>query len=390
MAKTITLRLLDTYFRHRWLYLLPIVLMVIAAGIYIYQQQHLYMTSGIIFTEKSSLLSSLTAVDQQGYSWITPAQETAGQISDLIKTDAFIRAVIRETDLEAQMSRGGTAVQDLIREIRGDIFVSAAGNNQVQIFATSDNPRTAYQLAQAAINTFILWNINLDRTDSVTAEVFFQDLIRGYQADVLAAQDTLRSYLESHPKPVNGDRPDTETFEIQNLQSTLDAANTRLAQASQKAEDARLANVQVESNVRQKYMVVDAPGLTNEPATSKRKMATGAAVFLAAGLLLSGIAVVGATLFDQSLHLPVEVSQTLSLPVVAILSDESAPASKHTRERKREPVQESKGDPILEKPKDQEQLTTESTDRTGQREEDGTATSDLPASGDDPNPEQPE
>jgi hypothetical protein len=375
MSKIVILRLLDTYFRHRWLYLIPIALMTIAAGIYLYNQQHLYMTSGVIFTEKSSLLSSLTAVDQQGFSWKTPAQETTGQISDLIKTDAFIRAVIKETDLEAEMSKGGSAAQDLIRVIRKDLLVFAVGNNEVQIFATYDDPRVAYQLARATINTFILWNINLDRTDSVTAEVFFQNLIQGYQADVLTAQNALRSYLEVHPKPASGDRPDTETFEIHTLQANLDATSARLAHAAEKAEDARLADVQIESNVRQKYTVVDAPDISNDPAASKRKMAKSAAMFLAAGALLSGFAIVGATVFDQSLRLPVEVSQVLSLPVLAVLSDVSAPASERYRMRSRkEPTQDQHlpDKPFLEKQEEARSLAEPKDNLPSRSEESGT------------------
>lgn len=350
MSKIVVLRLIDTYFRHRWLYLIPIGLMIMAATVYLFNQQHLYMSSGIIFTERSSLLSSLTAVDPQGFSWQTPAQDTAGQISDLIRTDAFIRAVIGETDLEAEMNSGGSAAEDLISEIRPKIFAWAAGNNHVQVSAIYDDPRIAYQLAQSTINTFILWNINLDRTDSATAEAFFQDLIRGYQADVLTAQETLRTYLETHPKPEADDRPDTETFEIQNLQANLNFAAARLARAAEKAEDARLANVQIESNVRQKYMVVDAPDIPTEPATSKRKMAKASAMFLAAGTLLSGIAVVGATVFDQTFQLPVEVTQVLSLPVLALVSDVSAPDQKRYWKRKRkEPVQAMRREHTLEK-----------------------------------------
>lgn len=335
MARTVILRLLDTYFRHPWLYLIPIGLMAIAGGIYLYNQQHLYMTSGVIFTEPSSLLSSLTSVEKERFSWQSPAQDTTNQILDLIRTDAFIRAVIGETDLEVEMSKGGTAAEDLIAKIRKNILVWTAGNNQVQISAVYDDPRIVYQLTQATINTFILWNINLDRTDSVTAEVFFQDLIRAYQADALSAENELRSYLETHPKPERGDRPETEIFEIQNLQAKLDFASARLAHAVEKAEDARLVNVQIESNVRQKYTVVDAPDIPNEPATSKRKMAKTAAAFMTAGMLLSGIAVVGATVFDQSFRIPMEVPRILSLPVLAVVSDASAPATKRFWKRKR-------------------------------------------------------
>jgi hypothetical protein len=393
MSKIVILRLLDTFFRHRWLYLIPIGLMAIAAGIYVYQQQSLYMASGVIFTERTSLLSSLTAVDQEGFSWKTPAQDTAGQISDLTKTDAFIRAVIGETDLEAEMSRGGSAADDLISSVRPNIFAWVAGNNQVQVTAVYDDPRIAYQLAQSTINTFILWNINLDRTDSVTAEVFFQDLIRGYQADVLTAQETLRTYLETHPKPDVGDRPDTETFEIQNLQANVNFAASRLAHAAEKAEDARLANVQIESNVRQKYMVVDAPDIPSDPATSKRKMAKAAAMFLAAGTLLSAIAVVGATVFDQTFRLPVEVPQILSLPVLALVTDVSVPAPGRSWKRKRkEPVQERQREPILGKPEEARALPIAHDDLpapdTGQSQNQVADASGPTTFGIDPKPEQ--
>jgi hypothetical protein len=373
MSKMVILRLLDTYFRHRWLYLIPIGLMAMAAGFYLYNQQHLYMTSGSIFTERSSLLTSLTAVNQPGFSWSTPAQDTAGQISDLIGTDAFIRAVIGETDLETEMSKGGSATEDLIARIRKDIIVSVAGNNQVQIFAIYDDPRIAYQLAQATINTFILWNINLDRTDSSSAETFFQNLVQGYQADVLAAQNALRSYLEEHPNPASGDRPDTETFEIQTLQANLASANARLAHAAEKAEDARLAGVQIESNIRQKYTVVDAPDVPTKSSASKRKMAKAAGMFLAAGMLLSGIAVVGATVSDQSLRIPVEVSQVLGLPVLATVSDVSVPGKKIFWKRKeKKSVQGAQAEPFLERTEEARHLPP--------------PPDDLPASGENSEP----
>lgn len=394
MSRIVILRLIDTYFRHRWLYLIPIVLMIIAAGIYIYDQQSLYMTSGVIFTERTSLLSSLTAVDQEGFSWKTPAQDTASEIYDLTRTDAFIRAVIAETDLEAEMSRGGSAAEDLISEVRPTIFAWVVGNNQVQVSVIHHDPRIAYQLAQSTINTFILWNINLDRTDTATAEVFFQDLTRGYEADVLTAQEALRTYLETHPRPEVGDRPDSETFEIENLQANVNFAAARLARASEKAEDARLANVQIESNVRQKYMVVDAPDIVGEPATSKRKMAKAAAMFLAAGTLLSAIAVVGATVFDQTFRLPVEVPQILSLPVLAIVSDVSAPSAKRYWKRKRkEPVQQMQRPPILGKPEDASALPVAhedlpALDTTGQSQDQVSGASDLTTFGIDPKPGQ--
>jgi capsular polysaccharide biosynthesis protein len=322
MSRIVTLRLLDTYFRHRWLYLIPIGLMAIAGAVYLLNQ-HLYISTGVIFTDKNSLLSSLTSVNQEAASWNTPAQDSANQISQLITTDAFIRAVISETDLETEMSKGTSTVRKTISDVRSHMWVSVTGNNQVQIGAAHTDPRIAYQLAQATISTFILWNVNLNHTDSTTAAGFFQDLIPNYQADMLAAQDALRNYLVTHPEPLHGSRPATEQFDIKNLQDQLDFAEARLNHALEKAEDARLANAQIESNIRQKYTVVDAPTIPDRSTTSKRQIAMNSAMFLAVGMFLSAVAVIGATVFDQTFRMPEEVPQLLNMPILAFLPDTS-------------------------------------------------------------------
>jgi capsular polysaccharide biosynthesis protein len=347
MSRIVILRLLDTYFRHRWLYLIPIGVMVIAAAVYILNQ-NLYISSGVIFTDRDSLLSSLTSLNQEAVSWNTPAQDTANQVSQLITTDAFIRAVISNTDLETEMSKGTSTARDTISDVRSQLWVSVTGNNQVQIGAAHTDPHIAYQLAQSTINTFILWNINLNHTDSATATGFFQDLIPNYQADVLAAQDALRSYLVAHPEPLRGSRPATEQFDIVNLQDQLEFAQARLNHALEKAEDARLANAQIESNIRQKYTVVDAPAIPDRSTTSKRKIAMNSAIFLAVGVLLSGIAIVGTTLLDQSFRIPEDVPQLLNIPMLAFLPDTSPSAPRHYRGWKRRRSILSAGDEHLE------------------------------------------
>lgn len=319
MGRTILLRLLDSYFRHRWLYLIPILVLTVFGAVYVLTQERYFISSGVIFTEQTSLLSSLTAVENEGFSWNTPAQDVTNEITDLIKTDAFIRAVIGETDLELKMSQGDEIVKDTITEVRKRIWVVPAGSNQVQINGANQDPVIAYQLAQSTINTFIQWNINLDRSDSTAAVNFFQELIMDYQSDAENAQQALRSYLDQHPEPLRGERSETEKMEIQNLQTKLDFATTRLAQALDKAENARLAEIQVESEVHQKYTLVDSPDIPTKAALSKRQMATNIAMFLVAGIIFSIVAVVGSTMMERSFRLPVDVERELGLPVLATL-----------------------------------------------------------------------
>jgi capsular polysaccharide biosynthesis protein len=244
------------------------------------------------------------------------------------------------------MSKGEAVANETIKEVRNRVWVTIAGNNQVEVSAANQDPQIAYQLAQATINTFVQWKINLDRIDSVTAETFLQELIKEYRIDVKEAQQALRSYLYAHPEPVRGDRPDLELLEIQNLQAELDFAGTRLARALEKAENARLAESQVESNVSQKYTIVDAPDLPEKPAVSRRQMAMNAMIFVAAGILLSSIAVIGATLLDRSFRFPPDVSHELDFPVLAVVPDVASKKGRRGSAKKKAQAAAAPQEPI--------------------------------------------
>lgn len=328
MQKTIFLRLLYTYLRHRWLYMLPIVLLTAAGCYYLVTAKRYYISSGVVFTEQTTMLASLTSVADEGFSWNTPAQDIANQFTDLVRTDAFLRAVIKETDLEAEMDKGERVVEETITELRKRIWVSIGGTNQVQINASNTDPRTAYQIAQATINIFVQWKMNKDRIDSQTAVKFFQEIIKEYRTDVKNAQGALRSYMEAHPEPVRGNRPDIEIMEIQHLQAELDYAGKRLAGALDKAENARLAESQLNSNNLQKYTILDAPRLPEKPATSRRQLALNAMIFVVAGVILSGFAVVGATIIQRSFRIPEDVQNWAGLPVLAVVPDANYPGKR--------------------------------------------------------------
>src|SRR5437868_5881483 len=100
MTRAFVLRLLESYFRHRWLNLLPIVLMVVSGSAYLLLKPRLYMTQGLIYVPSQSYLASLTDVPTlQNSPWVSPAQSTANEIKELLQTDTFIRSVIAKTDL---------------------------------------------------------------------------------------------------------------------------------------------------------------------------------------------------------------------------------------------------------------------------------------------------
>lgn len=321
MVRLVLLRLLESYFRHRWLYLLPILLMSGAAFMYVSSMPATYMASGTLYIQDGNLLSSLTAIRSDGFSYVTPAQATTSELYQLLNAKAFLRAIIQKTDMEAKMAQDQETVDNTIAEARDAIWLQELGNNLVKVAAQHEMPRIAHQLADATIETYIQWKINLNREESVAAQTFFIDLAKTYSAEVEPARQALDSYLKTHPKPIQGDRPDEEVAAIKQLQTALDTAEERLHRAENQEESARLALTQAESTVRQSYFVVDAPTRPLAPENSLKELLVTLAIFIAAGFFLSFIGVVGGALLDDSLRFPIDVLHGLNLPVLTMIPE---------------------------------------------------------------------
>lgn len=318
MVRLILLRLFESYFRHRWLNILPIVLLLGAGGAYIAYAKPQYAARGTIYVQKQPLVSTLSNV-QSDFSWQTPAQVTVGEFRDLMQTQAFARSVIAKTPLEQQLTGDPIVLDRTIALYQKAISVNTVGNNLIEISGKYEDPATVQQLVAATMDMFIQWKLNTQTQDSIVAEKFFNETIQPYQNDLDKARNAMRTYLEAHPLPVRGERPPEETLEINVLQAAIDQATTRLNDAVTKAEDARLARSRAESNIRQMYLTIDAPAQPVEPATGLRDKATKLAIFLAVGVVLSLLCIVGGALLDRSFRFALDVKHGLALPVLAVV-----------------------------------------------------------------------
>jgi uncharacterized protein involved in exopolysaccharide biosynthesis len=323
MVRLILIRLLESYFRHRWLYLLPIVLMMGAAFTYISFQEPLYKTEGVLHVSRDSLISTLTIGTNSGLAWVTPAEEKTREIKDLLETDAFIRAIISQTDLESEMSGGQENIKQVLSDVRDAVWVNPGGINQLVVSASYKDPQITHQLVNAVVDNYVNWQINVQLTESANAQEFFTDLTQDYKSDLEYAQQELDAYLMSHPEPERGSRSQIEQVQISRLESEVQMAGERYATTIGKEELARLATIQAENTIKQSYFLVDAPKVPTSPESSLRSIAVSALIFIVVGVLISGTGIVGGALMDRSFRVPLDVNQVLNLPVVATVPDVS-------------------------------------------------------------------
>src|SRR5579859_3212759 len=322
MTRSFVIRLLESFFRHRWLNLLPTILLVGAGIGYVFLKPREYTTQGLIYVPGTTYLATLTNLTTDpGSPWVTPAVGTTNEIKELLQTDTFIRSVVQKTDLAPRLTGAPVAVRQLIIDVRSAVWATAQGDNQVLVGSLYKNPVVAYQIASATIENYTQWRIDANLAQSASAQTFFTDLVQQYAAEVDTARQALNQYVLEHPAPLTGNRPDIEQIEIDRLKADLDQAQTRYTTALGKEEDARLAAAQTTVNTRQSLYVVDAPTIPDQPATSLKQTALQSSLFVVVGLLLTIVAVVGGAILDRGFLLPLDVTLQLDLPVLATVPD---------------------------------------------------------------------
>ena len=320
MVRLALLRLLESYFRHRWLYFLPIVITVAAAGVYAALAVPKYISGGILYVQNQSLVTSLNDLPQTsgGSWWVTPAEATRIDISDLLQTEAFVRSLIQGTSLEAEMNSSPEAANEVMTIVNTSVSVVSVGNNMVRFGIIDQDPQLSFQLAKRLPESYVLWKLNSSRKDSIAAQKFFTDLLQPYQQQQDTARAALQRYLEDNPAPIRGDRPETESLEIERLKAEVDKAETRVLDVRAKEESAQLSQTQAESNMRQNYIVVDAPQEPNRPLNGLRARLMSGSIFIVIGVVLCVVAVIGGAVLDRSLRFPIDAYQWLHLPVLAM------------------------------------------------------------------------
>ncbi|KAB8145170.1 hypothetical protein F8S13_04895 [Chloroflexia bacterium SDU3-3] len=319
MIRLALLRLIESLFRYFWLYMLPIVIAAAASGFFALREKPSYTSAGSIYVQGSSLVSSLTDLPGNGTAaWVTPSSVFVSEISALMKTEAFMRRVAAGTSLEAKMNKSQEDLNKAMADLSKNLAVASVNDNLVGFSATAEDADTAYLLAQHLPESYVVWKLNSNKQDSQAAEEFFQKQLDPLKQELETARQAQLEYLLAHPAPERGERPGDELVKVDQLQSAVKQAEDRVQDVQSKVESAQLAKDQAERNLRQMYLIIDAPLRADEPTNGLRKRLMENIIFVIAGFLLSIIAIVGVAVLDPSLRFPIDVNNRLSLPVLAM------------------------------------------------------------------------
>ncbi len=314
-AKRFWFRLLENFFRHKLLCIVPLLL-IVGAGVYQASKvKAQYKSIGVVNVADNALLSSLTT--QRGSdvaSYETPSQATTRQINELLRTDQFTIKVLNASG----MDRSATPSLDALLKVRSNVSAVSTGNRLLAVTATSSDPTTSFKLAQATINQFMQSVLDVQIKDSTEAAAFWSNLVTTYQAEVNAAEKATSDWIKANPAPAAGTlRSFDDQLQLQRLNDDITRAQAQVTDAQNKVQDANLLTQQSKSSVGEGLQVVDQPTTPTAPEPIKTKRALMVAIYLILGLLIIGSFVMISTLFDRSVRSAEDIRAACGLDVVA-------------------------------------------------------------------------
>ena len=338
MFRLIILRILENYFLRPLFNLIPLAIMLTLGLLLQALSKPIYIAHGGLAVQRTNVTENTLGLADRDYVWKTPAETTVEGIEELFTSDSIIRAIIASTDLETYLS-DPEIDQDLVYEmVRADVWVEALGDEHFTILAKSEEPLVAQQLVQATINTFLQWNSNIGITDSKASVEFFSDQLVKDEAEFDQAQLALREYLINYPEPIRGERTEIERLELNRLNAVANQAAARYSATRGKLDFATLAAKLAETEVSQRYLIIDEPSLPDEAESSFMQTVMSLIVFGLIGLALSFVLVLVKTAFDRTFRYPVDVRlglQAVTLGGVPIASNMPMAAESHRARRRR-------------------------------------------------------
>lgn len=317
MNRQVVLRLLDTYFRHKVLYLVPVVLLG-AAGVWSASSaEDSYQSFGTMKVERATMVGELTGSQQDpDFGWSSPAAATADSINSLLRTQTFVDEVIAKAGLQDAVDRGLMPADD----VRGSIAVWPDGARLVKFVGTNRYPDIAYRVAGATMETYIETVIENENSDSKVAIEFLEAKIPEYEAAAEEAEAELAAWSDENPVPEDDrQRPGDEQVQLDRLLAAVALQDQELAEVAQGIEQAELSSEQKEAEVRQRLEVIDPPQQPSAPEPKLRAAVMKVAMALLLGAIAGMIGVAIGTVLDRTVRYPADVKTRMGARVLAVV-----------------------------------------------------------------------
>jgi uncharacterized protein involved in exopolysaccharide biosynthesis len=312
---SIVIRLLETFFRRWYFYLVPLVALVGLGLSNVASTPTEFKSTGVIKTSNASLLSELTDVGTgTPFSFETASSLTSSKIASLMGTDAFARTVAAGAGVTEALETGAIT----LGAIRGAIVTFPVGDDLLAVSATTTVPELSRRLVESTIKSYRDEVIDVELTQAQTAEEVLEGRLDRRKAELDDARSALAEYVRDNPEPPLGaDRPFDEQVAMDELASTVARADVQYVETLNQYEAAALVTEQTRAEVEGRIAVIDPPQTPLFAEPQRRAMVLKMGLFTILGSLLTITLVAVATALDHTVRREVDIEAQVGLAVAA-------------------------------------------------------------------------
>lgn len=322
MSRSTLVRILEAFFKRWFLYVLPLVAMIVLGLSAITSTRDQYTSSGSVFVESGGLIEALSDVPDGGFgSFLTPAQFASQELNGLLQTDMFVQSVLEAAGVGEDSTR--LFWVDQVAETRAALGSRATSENLVNVTATTPDPELSRRLTAGAVEEFIDFKIDLRIAESAASEAFYSELAEEYRRGLDAARDAVDAFiLEEGVIDVDLlTAEQTATYDRLNEAETSADATYRAALAD--VEASRLASLQAETEVRQGLSLVDPPQAPLISDNSLVDTLLTLATYLIIGIVLTVAGPVIAAMANRGVLFADDLAHLTTTSVIATVPRES-------------------------------------------------------------------
>jgi hypothetical protein len=332
-------RLAEAFFRRWPVLLIPVVLLGALGAYQATKVSKTFKSQGSISVSPSKIGQINGDTTTGGFTLDTAAQTTAREINELMGTDAFANTVAQNAQLSDAVKSG----QITLDKIRSYVTAGSAGDNIVRVASTTPYADLSEKLATSLILSYRDHVLSTETAGLNGAITFVTTELQAAQTRVDAANQAVDDYVKAHPSPVTGNRPDDEALQVSRLTDAVTSAQKQLDNIQSNLDQANLQLKQSQSDIDQRYQIVDTPVTPSTPESTKIKQLFAFVVFLILGLGIALAALVVMAMLDHSVRTNADINGVPGLKVLAAIPQHRTTKRKNSKRHDERPTSAQPG-----------------------------------------------
>lgn len=311
-------RYLATFYRRRWFYsiLLFLLLGMTAIGMYAVAEERYRSTARIWVVGRSP----------EAGAGASPAQQQLDILHQLVQTDAFVAAVLRDA-----IAPGGIRPQGGLRsaaDVRAHLAYTAEGPNTVSISFSGGDPEFGPRIVRGTIAQLERWMLESRLEQDAEQMRYYQEQLRILRAQARESSEALRAFEARHPNPMPNS---SEAAERAELSRVSEVASDLYTAAEQRLRDASVLETGAASGQPTGFRVLDPPSAPETPSRPVREALQYLILGIGASVALLLTTLVFVTWQDRVVRTPEDLESLTNLPVLARLPHLRTPRSRWLR-----------------------------------------------------------